>query len=282
VKGHLIKASILLFVVLSFACNHVDKRSIEKLVVNNPSSFQNKEETTPGVITDTLYGNRDSIIIIKTKYVVNPPRVTALPFGPKINLNNLYKADKYYTNLIYDNVGELINAGWTAKAVKKIKIYKLPLIKKINYIRIASTVDTDRCANGKLFGSFLKLNKYRYRLPDVSIYQCYYWCDYDPANNQYTSLVRENCNLCLINFLYGYLILYNPKTLEANVIAIYYDTFRDGANFYRSFYIDKDYNITLLDSSQEADDGDGTNPSPIDIHGKHVISISKEGKIQVK
>jgi len=271
-------------VILFSACNQENKKTDKKLVNNNSEHtplYQDRKDTTPGIMNDTLYGNKNSVIVKKTKYLIIPPRITRLPFGPNISLNKLYTADKFYTRLIYDNAGELMNSGWTDKALRKIKIYKLPLIKKINYIKINS-VDTDRCQNGKLLSGFLKLSKYRYRLPDVGVYQCYYWCDYNPNNNEYSSYVKQNCDRCLLNFFYGYLILYNPKTLEANVIAIYYDTFRDGSNLYRNFYIDKNYNITLLDSSQEADDGDGSNPSKVFVNNKHTVSISKQGDIRVK
>lgn len=202
--------------------------------------------------------------------------VTPLPFGPKINLRHIYKAGFFYEKLIYPNSRQ--------NRIPKVsesstRIYHLPEIKKLTCIGISS-VDTVTCSDGKPFGNFLRLPGYRYRLPNIRNYQCYYWCaNQDPAHSRYSRSVQKNCDWCLINDWFGYLILYNPATKEAQAIVIYFDTFRDGSDHTRYFYIDKNFNINLFDFEQEADDGDGSVPSTIIAAGRFRISINAKGEI---
>ncbi len=174
-----------------------------------------------------------------------------------------------------------MDKGWDEDARKETKIYQLPIINNINYIGL-SNVDTDKCENGQLFSKYFKISKYRYRLPNINKYQCYYWCNYDSKNNEYSNLAKNNCDWCILNSFYGYLVLYDVKIRTANVVAIYFDIYRDGYNHSRNFYIDKNYNINLADFLQEADDGDGSHPSKVRIGERHIISVLKNGTIQVR
>jgi len=205
--------------------------------------------------------------------------IIPLPFGPKINLRHIYKADLFYEKLIYPNS----RSNWIPKASERsTMIYRLPGIKKLTCIGISSD-DTATCSDGKPFANFLKLPGYRYRLPDIRNYQCYYWCAYQaPAYSPYSRLVQKNCDWCLINDWFGYLILYNPAMKEAHAIVIYFDTFRDGSDHTRYFYIDKNFNINLFDFEQEADDGDGSVSSTIIAAGHFRISINAKGEIITK
>ncbi|HEX8021514.1 hypothetical protein [Mucilaginibacter sp.] len=206
------------------------------------------------------------------------PEITPIPFGPKVDLDKLPIAGMFYTGLIYKDVGQIIKEGWTAKTLKNITVYPLPPIKSVKYIQVSS-IDTEKCDNGLPRERFLKLNRYRYRLPNIGKYECYYICDYAPASKEYTANAQKYCQNCLFNMFYGYLIIYNPKNYEASVITIFYDTFRDGADLSRHFYIDRNYNIYLVDFEQEADDGDGTIASPVFVNNKYYVSISSNGKI---
>jgi len=206
--------------------------------------------------------------------------VNHLPFGPGRE-SHLFKSSKYYSALIYKNINKLNIEGWTPQVLKNIKIYKLPPIGKIAYLGL-SDVDTGKCYDGQPFENFLKLSGYRYRLPDIYGYQCYYWCNYDYFNRAYTGEVKQNCDQCIINWTYGYLILYDKVGRKANVVTIYFNTFRDGSDLSRYFYIDRNYNIHIEDYSQEADDGDGSISSPIYCTRKFTISISNTGDFIVK
>ncbi len=241
------------------------------------SERKNNQNSNKNVISNNsvVYKVRD--FKDTTKYERISPSIIQLPFGPQSfekNLNNVEAS--FYTNLIYKDFGRLINdGGFTAKTLNKIKVYKLPPISKIKYIKI-SKEDTTMCTNGKPFEYFLKLSKYRYRLPDVAFYQCYYMCDYDPRHKEYSPEVNNICNFFLYD-TYGYLILYDPRIKEAKVITIFYNTFRDGLNLGRYFYIDEKYKIHLVNYNQDGDDEPEGKPNI----ERHTISILNNCVIKV-
>lgn len=217
-----------------------------------------------------------------TIYAGNPV-VTQLPFGINPASKKLAISGRFYSKLVYRDIGKLLDSGWTKSAINSIKIYKLPPIKKATYFGL-SYIDTNKCADGQPFGNFIKLTKYRYKLPDINGYQCYYWCDYNLNYDHfgYSESVKNNCGACLMNMFYGYFILYSPQSQDAKILTVYFDTYLDGSDHRRYFYIDKKHNIYLSDFSQEADDGDGSKPSPISIDFKYNITINKNGDLNIK
>lgn len=273
------KVTLLVFIsILLVACLRSKNKETALSATEKSTSIRIETDTATEIIIDTLYEG-DKSIIKKGKYFLKPPAITPLPFGYTGNSKIFTVINTYYSDLVCKNCN-LYNTGSSAPVTKNRKIYKLPYIKAIKYLK-TNKDEIDTCLDGKPFGEHIKLNKYNYRLPDVKNYQCYYWCNFEYANDQYTFKEKVNCNWCLLNLFYGYLIFYNPKTSIAEVITIYFDTFQDGTALFRHFLIDKNYNIKLTNFSAASDD-DGDDPSHPSKYRETFISISKSGNIIIK
>ncbi len=256
---------ILIITVQLFSCQQSSKNQYK-----SSDNHSKKDFSKPSALKPERNVNKK-----KTNYSDGTPKITQLPFGNKISLNKLQGRSFYY-NLIYKNFEQLINDGrFTSETLKNIEVYKLPPIKDIRYIEIDRN-DSCNCENGKSFASILKLTKYRYRLPDISVYQCFYMCNYDPLSQDFSSEIREYCQRFLY-MSYGYLILYNPNSQNAYVITIFYDTYSDALSF-RYFYIDKNYKIQLVDYGIDGDEM----PNSEVIARIHTVSISHKGEIKVE
>ena len=262
--------AITVIILFFFSCSH----SPGNLKAAGKAGLQNQPVLKPVDLNSIL--KADSFV-----YTAGNGPITSLPFGLNEETGKLDTAGIFYSKLVYNNIGKLINEGWTPRNLKAVKIYKLPPIKKITYIGI-SDVDTGKCKNGRSFGDYLKLPGYRYRLPDVKNYQCFYWCTYDPNTLQYPDTLKQLCNKCIINEFYGYLIFYDKATMECKVVTIYYNTFRDGKDFNRHFYIDKKQDVYLTDFSQEANYGDESVPTMVSVDSRHRVSVAADGTIAVK
>ena len=254
---------LIIIIIQFFSCQQSNKNQSS----DNDSKRKNLKQRT-------LKSERN-INIEKITYSGDSPKITQLPFGNKISLNKL-QGKSFYYNLIYKNFDQLIDDGrFTSETLKNIKVYKLPPIKDIRYIEIDRN-DSCNCENGKSFESMLKLTKYRYRLPDISVYQCFYICNYDPLSQDFSSEIREYCQRFLY-MSYGYLILYNPNSQNAYVITIFYDTYSDALSF-RYFYVDKNYKIQLVDYGIDGEEM----PNSEVIAKIHTVSISHKGEIKVE
>jgi hypothetical protein len=278
-----ISTTILLCTVLFSSCNHEAKKSIKATIPNHQESIvaksQDKVDTTTAIMIDTLYFNFDSVVYRKVRYLVKPPAITPLPLGYSGNSKVFMVINKFYADLVCKDCYVPVQ-GCIMSKLSNIKLYKLPVIKTLDYVQTGQR-EADTCEDGKPFGNYLKLNKYRYRLPDVSNYQCYYWCDYDSQTHLYKDATNSNCSWIIPSFYFGYLIFYDPKTLNAKVLIIYYDTFQDGSADYRHFIIDKDYTIHLIDFTAPSDDP-GDDPEHPSKYEDILIKVLKNGKIVVK
>lgn len=257
------KNTLTLFIgfALLFSCTQVGDRKNQSY----------KQKSKQFLIKNSLSKLKDTS---KLKRV--SPLIIQLPFGSKSFNNNHNVEASFYTKLIYKNFGKLINdGGFTSKTLNDIKLYNLPPISKVSYLKV-STEDTTLCTNHKPFQNFIKLSKYRYQLPNIADYQCYYMCNYDPSHKEYTTYIKNACNFYLYD-TYGYLILYNPVKKEAKVITIFYDTFRDGSNLERYFYVDEKYKIHLVNYDQDGDDEPEGKPYIV----RRTISISNDGLISI-
>lgn len=261
-----------------FSCSQHEKKDQKQVFDNGSDTVHHiQPDTLTDVIIDTLYGSYDSIKIRKTKYYITPPPVTPLPFGIKVTLKNFTTAREFFANL-ESGRGNVLHSE---KAVfsREVRKYKLPPIAKVNFISVDGA-NPSKCADGKLFGEFLKLSVYQHRLPDINKYQCFYFTEFD-GYQKYPDNIRTNCIVYLDDFYVGYLILYHPITKEANVIKVYNDAYVDGMALHTFFYIDKSQNITLTIFSAPSDD-EGDDPDHPDRGNDVLISISKKGEIVVK
>ncbi|HEY4324347.1 MAG TPA: hypothetical protein VGN20_10180 [Mucilaginibacter sp.] len=259
---------IIIFGCCGLLACYQNKKSSTNKFSKKKAAIVKVDPKAMGLMFDTLYLDHDITKIDTIRYLTSLAKITPLPFGYDFKKNGYSKIQNYNDNLIYKNVNDK-GSG------KKNDIYKLPPITRIKYFSL-SWVDTDKCNDEKPFVEYLRLTKYRYKLPNINGYECYYWCD-EHLDNEYPSQVYINCGWCFLYNVYGYLILYNRKKEEANVVALYFDTPRDGINAWRYFYIDKNYVIHL--EEREIDNDEGTEWSPAD---KHIVSISKTGEILSK
>lgn len=216
--------------------------------------------------------NKSDVSINDTTTYNEAPGITPLPFGFKSASKNFDDARQYFTRLLYQNKSITIVDRWPKQISLRQKIYKLPPIKSVKYIAFPVSTgfdgwNGDTCTNGVAFEKYIKLTKYRYRLPDIGKYQCYYWCDYRnlTSSKEYPEDVLIACKFFLSDLLYGYFILYDPETMSAKVFMIYFDTNDDGSDAYRFFYIDKNHNIMLYPPNNGV-----------------LISISSNGELQIK
>jgi len=80
------------------------------------------------------------------------------------------------------------------------------------------------------------------------------------------------------DYEYGYFILYDPKTLTAKVLTIYFDSEYDELVTYRFFYIDQAYNIRIYETATGS-------PKPVDkptLFRLTTLSIFPNGKIKIE
>ncbi|MEO7212749.1 hypothetical protein [Mucilaginibacter sp.] len=160
--------------------------------------------------------------------------------------------------------------GFDKKALSEIKLYKLPPIKKLDWINIAAQ-DSITCKDGTPFNTVFKINKYRYRLPDKDGLEYYYMCDYDVRHAEFPATVVMNCKTFLYDF-YGILIVYNRNEESAKVLPIYFDTFGgDYLTYSRHFYIDSKFTIHVIDSA--------VGEESIVLGNRYDISILPDGNV---
>jgi len=198
------------------------------------------------------------------------PEITQLPFGPKIKSKKWYYDDIHFYARLISNDPKLIDFDTLVTPT-----FNLPKIKAIKYIHTKNDKNYI-CNNGKPVDSLLRLTKYRYRLPDIAQYKSYYMCGFNFNHNDYSETFRNNCPEFAYT-CYGYLILYDTLTKIANVIDIYFVTYRDGFNIERRFKIDKNYHIDMVEIGTSGEDEDTSKH----IENKYTISISKNGEIKM-
>jgi len=253
-----------LFLFLIFFSCHYEKKidglktdSLKKASeIKSTLGYSTKKDST--LISTGDSTKKDSTLIStgdSTLFEPGAPEITPLPFGLKPDLKNFRYTESYFIAMLSQNKsGKLYQHTESPQAPLK-NLYKLPPIKSIEYITLPMyrLIDTGVCNDGKSFGDYINLKGYRYRLPDIYNYQCYYDGGFRNPNHDkeygYSRNVFQNCAVFINDYEYGYFILYDPKTLTAKVITIYFDSEYDALITYRFFYIDKAYNIQVYDGS---------------------------------
>ena len=148
----------------------------------------------------------------------------------------------------------------------------------IKYIKLQVDLGDYLCDNGKPVDSVIKLTKYRCKLPDAGRYEVYYMCN---SGNEHFDYPPDFIKHCIkFSYLrYGYLILYEPKTRQAVVINIYNWYYVDSVHE-RTFYIDKNYNIHIIDRGW-TDDDEGEKAAVPGFERKRVIHLMGNGEIKI-
>jgi hypothetical protein len=232
-----------------------------------------------------LKENAISEILVNRKDIIGAaqpqPQPVSLPFGLKPTLKNFHQTQFFFKNLVYKHFNDELDYPVTNKKNQFQKTYDLPVIKNVKYIPLTlfGGIDSGICSNGQFFSNYIKLTKYRIKLPDINNYHCYYWCDqrhfYD---KDYARRIKVDCKFSLPEGFYGYFILYDPKTMFAKVITIQLDTDQDDICLYRFFYIDKNYRIIIYENGAPGEAG-GIPTSP---YRTTLVSILKNGEINIK
>ena len=162
--------------------------------------------------------------------------------------------------------------------VRKSKnLYKLPPIKKLSYI-FTDTSLTPLCKSLRSedanfpIDSIFNFRSYRYKLPNISIYESYLICDTTFNNYRFK---HEKCYEYMFR-TNGYLILYNRQNNEAKVISVLYMDYPGGKR--RTFDIDKEYNIHLHDYAIAVDGDSDSVEAPLI---NYTISVLPKGEIKV-
>ncbi|KAB2916129.1 MAG: hypothetical protein F9K23_08445 [Bacteroidetes bacterium] len=219
-----------------------------------------------GVNPDTLY--KKSVGVDSKQFQESPlentdtlisdgePEISPLPFQ---------------ANFEFKQLSKLIS--------KSKKIYRLPEIKKLNYITIdVSPWHFKKCKNEIPIETVFNFTKYRYKLPNVSIYNVYLVCDTTHSNYTNNNNILKNC-LAVTHPIHGYLIFYNKKDKMAHILAAYYSDNSGEGIGYRNFSIDKKYTIHFQD--HELSRKDDNSPSIDILKYKYSINILPEGEIKI-
>jgi hypothetical protein len=227
------------------------------------SACQEKKQNKPVIQTSKKVSNQTNSVRYKKS---NISGITFTDGSPKVTLLPFWSND------------------WP-KAGKKISIemknYRLPIIKSIRYMNLDS-LNGYLCTNGEpIDSSVLKLTAYNYKFPNIGKYQVFYrWLsDESLEKDPLLLFIQNNCNMVFNNF--GYLILYDPITMNAIVIDIANDYYIDSEES-RDFYIDKHYTIHLMDRGwTDGEDSHGNQTAEYLGAIKRTISILKNGEIKI-
>jgi len=257
--------------------NTRNKNIIDSSTANgSDSSTKTRQEY---VAYDTLYRDNDSLEIHQVHYFVDPPPITVLPFGYNLDKEDFNRSGAFFSKLCYPNEKEV-----NGKVVigDPAPMYLLLPIKKLELISV-KTEDTSKCDDGSDYSKYLKLTRYRLRLPDINDMQVYYWSDQGWGASLFPSNVTKKCEWCILTNSWGYLIFYQKKTQLAKVVPIQYETINDGALIDRYFYIDTNYDIHLWHTNRNNLDDIKTIITKADINReKYLLHVSKDNEISIK
>jgi len=153
-----------------------------------------------------------------------------------------------------------------------IKPISAPQIKHTKYLN----ADHDDSLFIKDIQKFKIRSVFKYRLPDIGDFQCYYQT-FDIPGVYSSAFSTDSVRYLATEFLdYGNLVLYNPKTKQANVLNIYYSSTnqeRFGTD-YKFFFINtkKTVQIFTAEGNEES--------SGLEKHQE--ITILSNGGILIK
>ena len=166
-----------------------------------------------------------------------------------VNQKALDKVDKLYEDL---------NRGPSCKG---------PLIKSEKFVLVDH--ESQLMQYEKVFKA-----KFKYQLPNIGPYQVYYQYVKVPMSYYY-KLEDKSDGLDKLYLEYGNLVLYNPKTMSAQILNIY-NTFsykEPTGGFSRFFYIEKSGIIKIFES------GEGESSSFLKM--TKIITVFNNGQISI-
>jgi hypothetical protein len=196
---------------------------------------------------DTDLDKSDSMseTMVDTNYSPGSPQLTSIPF-PQINPDTIQSECIDYIGPSSDNAHEEF---FDLKSYKSKKYYKLPEIRKLKHIIVDSSLEVFSCIDNISLDSLLHFKKYQIRFTPLGKYEFYYVCDWDWGDTTAylnSAAIQKYCrefNLYHANW-YGFLIVYDPSTMEAKVVELY-NSYHAG--FERRFYIQSDHKIKIVE-----------------------------------
>jgi hypothetical protein len=147
------------------------------------------------------------------------------------------------------------------------KVYKLPHIKKLNYIEIDTKSDRGELKTVPIENAPV-LTNYRYRLPNLTNHKIYIVCDNTPA-----SFIPSSKEIYSLPPIYGFLLIYDTITMDADAFAIYFKEGPGKGSKRRIFRIHADRHISLEDYIENE-------TAEFKTH-RYGLTILENGKIEV-
>lgn len=206
---------VIILIMLILSCERGNK-TIES---NNDSIF----------VKDTIINIENDVVnLTKEEYTVlenGEAEITKLPF---------------IAHFDSENMKDLVR--------NKRETYKLPLIKDIFYINPDSS-QTLSCYDKVEIDSVFNFFRFRYRFPDIGQNNVYLVCDTTFIDYKLNKDLQFLCKNH-IYYTHAYLVLFDTITSHANVILLFSKSY----DFRRTFDIDENYNIHLLDHELSTQD----------------------------
>jgi hypothetical protein len=159
--------------------------------------------------------------------------LTTLPFGPRV------KAIKELKNVSADFYHDIIEVDTEPDNVNSNE-FRLP-INKLNYVHLGVEIN-DNCIDSSKIVEHFNFTNYSTQLPDVGKKKVFYI-----SGNKFEKVFFGTSRCPDFTFdYYGFILLYDAKLKSADVALIYFERYVDSHST-RKFWIDKDYNIIVLD-----------------------------------
>ncbi|MGZ5304152.1 MAG: hypothetical protein ACXWDO_08590 [Bacteroidia bacterium] len=209
-----------------------------------------------------------------TFYSFNEPEITSLPFPKEIDPEKFQEGS---INLYTYSIGGGFNLYFDTAAKTHKKLYRLPVIKKLDYYPVDSALEYIKTSGDFYLNGKLMLTNYYRKLPDLGKLQCYYTCGFNLPGDSDLDKIHINSNK---SGWYGFFILYDPQTFYAKVVEIFHYKYLGPRSSQRRFYIDENYNIQLAALSHKDENG----LNLIDegkVIKRYKIAISKDGNIKI-
>lgn len=247
------------FIGVGFAaCSNPDQQQeLDNFVMSSDTAanesklYFDKEED---VRQNTYLVNEDTSIYFR--YYLDSNNIISLPFGCDILVNHKFpkwrKEDISNENTLpHEKEFQAVSLCFN-QMNSSGQLTAIPFIKKIEKIEFGNRQGCN-CIDS------IYPTQFRYQLPNMGPYMCYYLYDSKGA-----------CGNCME---YGRLLLYDFKSQKAKILNIFMEIGGDQNVSYRQFYIEKDKTIRIFEGACY-DDG-------CSLLEKCQIEILDDGQVQI-
>lgn len=258
------KSILAILLILLISCNSNKKKQ------QNTKQIKTKEVSEIKTTSKKKYKKKNRVTVVTP----GEPEITLLP------LKFDYEQSEYF--YIHNS---------------NVKQYKLPAIKKINYVFVSGEYETKKISynnfkDKKLVDTLITNETYSFKLPNISIYNAFLWTnwmssrhifrpfwesDFYKKSNLFQNILTEFKNPSI------YLILYEPKTKFAHVINISFYHPHGDFPYWRESNITNNFEVILQDYVKDCffDDEDD-NTCTDNLYFNYSIIIHEDGIIEVR